>query len=60
MFPSYCTNCRSKVLLGPRRIVAMESSDACHQVALRCFCGHIVRAAVQANVRDQRELRGAA
>ena len=60
MFSPYCTHCQSRVLLGPRRIIAMESDDSGHQVTLRCLCGQVVRAAIHTDIREQRELRGAA
>jgi RNase P subunit RPR2 len=60
MFSPYCANCRSRVLLGPRRIIGMESGEAGHRIELRCFCGHVVRTDVDAGVRERRELRGAA
>ena len=60
MFSPYCSHCRTRVLLGPRRIIGMASSDAGHRVELRCFCGHVVRADVDSGACDQRELRGAA
>jgi hypothetical protein len=60
MFSPYCTHCRSRVLLGPRRIIGLSSSDAGHRVELRCFCGHVVRTDIGTAAHEHRELRGAA
>jgi hypothetical protein len=40
MFAPYCAHCGSRVLLGPRRIVRLCSSESGPIGAvLRCFCG---------------------
>lgn len=44
MFAPYCPTCSSRVLLGPRRIVAADMSVKPFQVTLRCFCGTVVPA----------------
>jgi hypothetical protein len=43
MFAPYCHTCRSRILLGPRRIVHFFSpGDGVHHVTLACFCGTVV------------------
>lgn len=40
MFAPFCAHCGSRVLLGPRRIVRLISSETGPVgVVLRCFCG---------------------
>lgn len=43
MFAPHCPHCRSRVLLGTRRIVqAQRSPRGGRSVVLRCHCGHLV------------------
>lgn len=38
MFAPWCPTCSSRMLLGPRRILAIEPHPTGTQVVLRCFC----------------------
>jgi hypothetical protein len=42
MFAPWCPTCRSRMLLGPRRVVAIEPGPAGPRAVLRCHCGTLV------------------
>lgn len=44
MFAPYCSTCRQRVLLGPRRIASGSWHAADRPLLLRCFCGTVVAA----------------
>lgn len=45
VFAPYCSHCRQRVLLGPRRIASSSwHADTGQSLILRCFCGGLVAA----------------
>lgn len=48
MFAPYCAACGKRVLLGTRRLVAMERTNMTAVILVRCFCGSILDATREA------------
>lgn len=43
MYAPHCPSCRTRVLVGPRRVVAVRRSDeGVLHVMVRCFCGAVI------------------
>ena len=42
MFAPWCPTCRSKRLLGPRRVVSIERGPTGLRTVLRCHCGTLI------------------
>jgi len=42
MFAPWCPTCRSRMLLGPRRVVSIERGPAGLRAVLRCHCDTLV------------------
>lgn len=48
MFAPYCPACGQRVLLGTRRLVAMDMTSSTAVILVRCFCGSILDATREA------------
>lgn len=60
MFAPHCPACRTQVLVGPRRVVAVGRSDeGVLQVMVRCFCGAVIDGGATGPRRGPRAVGGA-
>ena len=51
MFAPWCPTCRSKMLLGPRRVVSIERGPTGLRTVLRCHCGTLIVWSADPSVR---------
>lgn len=42
MFAPWCPTCRSRMLLGPRRVVSIEQGPSGPRAVLRCHCDTLI------------------
>ncbi len=41
MFDAHCDGCKTRVLIGPRRIMRLENRDDGIRLTFRCYCGTV-------------------